>query len=48
MNDEVPMGAGAVIVDANTGEVTEIPFTEEQLAEIEMVNARLVVDDANN
>jgi hypothetical protein len=48
MIDEIPMGAGAVIIDANTGEVTEVPFTEEQLAEIEMVNARLVVGNADN
>ena len=48
MNNEIPMGAGAIILDANTGEVIEVPFTEEQLAEIEMVNSRLVVDDANN
>ena len=48
MNNEIPMGAGAIILDANTGEVIEVPFTEEQLAEIEMVNLRLVVDNANN
>jgi hypothetical protein len=48
MNEEIPMGAGAIIVNADTGEVVEIPFTEEQLAEIELVNARLVVDNANN
>jgi hypothetical protein len=48
MNNEIPMGAGAIILDANTGEVVEIPFTDEQLTEIEIVNARLVVDNANN
>jgi hypothetical protein len=47
MNDEIPMGAGAVIVNADTGEIVEIPFTEEQLTEIEMVNSRLVVDNDN-
>ena len=35
MNDEIPMGAGAVIVNADTGEVTELPITKEQQAEID-------------
>ncbi len=48
MNNQIPMGAGAIIVNVDTGEVIEVPFTEEQLAEIKMVNTRLVVDNANN
>ena len=41
MNDEVPMGAGAVIVNVDTGEVTTLPFTEEQLAERDLVLQRM-------
>jgi hypothetical protein len=48
MNNEISMGVGAVIVNADTGEVVEIPFTEKQIADIELVNARLAVDNANN
>lgn len=41
MIDEIPMGAGAVIVNADTGEVAEIPFTEEQLVEKNLVLQRI-------
>ena len=41
MNEEVPMAPGAIIVNGDTGEVTTIPFTEEQLAERDLVLQRM-------
>jgi hypothetical protein len=42
MNEEVPMAPGAIIVNGDTGEITTVPFTEEQLAERDLVIQRMV------
>ncbi len=42
MNNKIPMGAGAIIVNVDTDEIIEVPFTEEQLAEKNLVIQRMV------
>jgi hypothetical protein len=41
MTEEVPMAPGAIIVNGDTGEITTVPFTEEQLAERDLVIQRM-------
>jgi hypothetical protein len=43
-NQEVPLGAGAVIVNGDTGEVFVTPLTEAQEKEIEMMNQKISVN----
>ena len=47
MNDEIPMGAGAIIVNADTGEIVTIPLTPEQILEMKLVQERLDLMERN-